>query len=95
MNEIGISRRVDDLGRIVIPKEIRRSLGIREGSEMELFVSDEGVMLKKYYPENELSEMVQSLMESVEDMRVTLGSEKTGDIRRHIREIQNLLNQGN
>lgn len=95
MNATGIIRRVDDLGRIVIPKEVRRKVGISEGTPMEIFQSAEGIMLKKYYPENELSEMVENLMEAVEDMCVDLGPEKTGDIRRHIREIQMLLKPQN
>ena len=81
----------DDLGRIVLPKEVRRKVGISEGTPMEIFTSDEGIVLKKYYPENELEGMTKNLMEAVEDMCVDLGPKKTGDIRRHIREIQNLL----
>ena len=91
MNATGIIRRVDDLGRIVLPKEVRRKVGISECTPMEIFTSDEGIVLKKYYPENELEGMTKNLMEAVEDMCVDLGPKKTGDIRRHIREIQNLL----
>lgn len=91
MNATGIIRRVDDLGRIVLPKEVRRKVGISEDTPMEIFTSDEGIVLKKYYPENELEGMTKNLMEAVEDMCVDLGPKKTGDIRRHIREIQNLL----
>lgn len=57
MNATGIIRRVDDLGRIVLPKEVRRKVGISEGTPMEIFTSDEGIVLKKYYPENELEGM--------------------------------------
>lgn len=95
MNRTGIIRRVDDLGRIVLPKEVRRKLGISEGTPMEIYVSADSVTLKKYYPENELSSMAANLQEAVEDMCVDLGPEKTGDIRRHIREIQKLLNPQN
>lgn len=91
MNATGIIRRVDDLGRIVLPKEARRKVGISEGTPMEIFTSNGGIVLKKYYPENELDDMTKNLMEAVEDMCVDLGPEKTGDIRRHIREIQKLL----
>lgn len=91
----GIIRRVDDLGRIVLPKEIRRKLGIGEGTPMEMFVSADSVTLKKYYPENELASMAANLQEAVEDMCVDFGPEKTGDSRRHIREIQRLLNPQN
>lgn len=91
MNKTGIIRRVDDLGRIVLPNEIRRKLGIGEGTPMEMFVSVDSVTLKKYYHQSELAGMAANLQEAVEDMCVDLGPEKTGDIRRHIREIQRLL----
>lgn len=48
MKATGIIRRIDDLGRIVIPKEIRRSLFIREGDPMELFIENGGVTFRKY-----------------------------------------------
>ena len=49
MKATGIVRRVDDLGRIVIPKEIRRSLGIREGDPLEIFLDEQGgIVLKPY-----------------------------------------------
>ena len=91
MNTAGIIRRVDDLGRVVIPKEVRRKVGISEGTPMEIFVSAEGIMLKKYHTENELLNMTENLKEALEDMCVDLGPEKTGNIRSHIREIQILL----
>ena len=48
MKATGIVRRIDDLGRIVIPKEIRRNMGIREGEAMEIFLEDNYVCFKKY-----------------------------------------------
>ena len=57
MKATGIVRRVDDLGRVVIPKEIRRSVGIREGEALEIFVEDKKVIFQKYIPlEESLSE---------------------------------------
>ena len=51
MKATGIVRRIDDLGRVVIPKEIRRTLRIREGDPLEIFVDRDGeVILKKYSP---------------------------------------------
>ncbi|MCD8124034.1 MAG: stage V sporulation protein T [Lachnospiraceae bacterium] len=55
MRATGIVRRIDDLGRIVIPKEIRRTLRLREGTPLEIFTDREGeVILKKYSPMAEL-----------------------------------------
>ena len=53
MKATGIVRRIDDLGRIVIPKEIRRSIRLREGEAMEIFLEDDCVCLKKYSPSDE------------------------------------------
>lgn len=50
MKATGIVRRVDDLGRVFIPKEIRRRLGIREGDPMELYMDGSSLILKKYDP---------------------------------------------
>ena len=56
MKATGIVRRIDELGRIVIPKEIRRTLRIREGDSLEIFTDREGeIILKKYSPLGELS----------------------------------------
>ena len=52
MKATGIIRRVDDLGRVVIPKEIRRSQHIKEGDPLEIFVTDCGVMFAPYKPKN-------------------------------------------
>ncbi len=66
MKATGIVRRIDDLGRIVIPKEIRRTMRIREGDPMEIFTSREGeILLKKYSPVGELGEFATELAESI------------------------------
>lgn len=48
MKATGIVRRIDDLGRVVIPKEIRRTLAIREGDALEIYTTDDGVVFRKY-----------------------------------------------
>ena len=64
----GIVRRIDDLGRVVIPKPIRRTLRIRIGEPMELFVNGEGdVVLRKYLPVAALGGMVSRLAESLHE----------------------------
>ena len=50
MKATGIVRRIDDLGRVVIPKEIRRTANIREGDPLEIFFQDGAVVFKKYIP---------------------------------------------
>lgn len=57
MKATGIVRRIDDLGRVVIPKEIRRTMRIREGDPLEIYTDRDGeVILKKYSPIGELNE---------------------------------------
>ena len=66
MRATGIVRRIDDLGRVVIPKEIRRTLRIREGDALEIFTDRDGeVILKKYSPIGELSEFAKQYAEAL------------------------------
>lgn len=65
MKATGIVRRVDDLGRIVIPKEIRRTLRIKDGDPLEIFVQDGGVFYKKYQPFGDLIGFAQSYSDSL------------------------------
>lgn len=68
MKATGIVRRIDDLGRVVVPKEIRRTLRIREGDPLEIFVDREGeVILKKYSPISELSSFAMEYAEALFD----------------------------
>ena len=66
MKATGVVRRIDDLGRIVIPKEIRKTLRIKEGDPLEIFTDREGqVILKKYSPIGELSEFASEYAETL------------------------------
>ncbi|MGE5544261.1 MAG: stage V sporulation protein T [Bacillota bacterium] len=68
MKATGIVRRIDDLGRVVIPKEIRRTLRIREGDPLEIFVDREGeVILKKYSPIGELGDFAKEYADSLHE----------------------------
>ncbi len=66
MKATGIVRRIDDLGRVVIPKEIRRTLRIKEGDPLEIFTDREGeVIFKKYSPIGELGDFASDFAESI------------------------------
>ena len=66
MKATGIVRRIDDLGRVVIPKEIRRTMRIREGDPLEIFTGTGGeVVFKKYSPVGELNEFAGSYAEAL------------------------------
>ena len=65
MKSTGVVRRIDELGRIVIPKEIRRNLGIRDGENIEIFTDNDSIILKKYYRLRTNSDLASSLCELV------------------------------
>ena len=66
MKATGIVRRIDDLGRVVIPKEIRRTMRIREGDPLEIYTDREGeVIFKKYSPIGELTNFASQYAETL------------------------------
>ena len=66
MKATGIVRRVDDLGRIVIPKEIRRTLRIREGDPLEIYTEkDGGVIFRKYSPMGDLQDLAAQMCDAI------------------------------
>lgn len=66
MKATGVVRRIDDLGRVVIPKEIRKVHRIKEGDPLEIFTDKEGeIILKKYSPIGELTEFASSYAETL------------------------------
>lgn len=70
MRATGIIRRIDDLGRVVIPKEIRRTMGIREGDPLEIYTDRDGcVIFKKYVPCN-LKEVAHDIVDALASMRI-------------------------
>ncbi len=65
MKATGIVRRIDDLGRVVVPKEIRRILRIREGDPLEIYTSSNGeIILKKYSPIGDMSQIAAEFAET-------------------------------
>lgn len=66
MKATGIVRRIDDLGRVVIPKELRRTMRLREGAPLEIFTEKDGELIfKKYSPIGELTDFAADLCESL------------------------------
>ncbi len=66
MKATGIVRRIDDLGRVVLPKEIRKTLRIREGDPLEIYTDHEGeIILKKYSPIGELGEFAKQYADAL------------------------------
>ena len=65
METTGVVRRIDELGRIVIPKEIRRTLGIKDGASLEIYIDKDVVALKKYSTMNNLVEISNVYSETI------------------------------
>ena len=75
MKATGMVRRIDDLGRVVIPKEIRRTMRLREGAPLEIFTDKDGELIfKKYSPIGELSEFAADMCESLRRASDTLAA---------------------
>lgn len=67
MISTGIVRRIDELGRVVIPKEIRRAMKIKDGDPLEIFRDKDKLVLAKYAPEDEKQDAVDTLNEWLKD----------------------------
>ena len=65
MKNTGVVRRIDDLGRIVIPKEIRKSLRIKDGESLEIFLNSDNIVLKKYSPMQKISDFYTAYVEAL------------------------------
>lgn len=92
----GIVRRIDDLGRVVIPKELRRTLKIRNGDPLEIYVDRAGqIMLKKYSPINELGQFAQEYAESLNEAlgHAAIITDKDSVVAVAGKNIKDLLNQ--
>lgn len=91
MKSTGVVRRVDDLGRIVIPKEIRRTLRIRDGEELEIYVDDGVVVLKKFSNVADLENVSKKIIDVVSSLvgKTVLVSDRdqiitgSGDLKRN------------
>lgn len=65
MKSTGVIRRIDDLGRVVIPKEIRKNLRIRDGESVEIFLESDNIVLKKYSPFSDLENFYRAYVDAV------------------------------
>lgn len=68
MNKTGVTRKIDELGRIVIPKEIRKNFNIRDGETLEIFIDEEGILLKKYFEINNNIKIGSKLCEIIKNI---------------------------
>jgi stage V sporulation protein T len=89
MKATGIVRRIDDLGRVVVPKEIRNTLGIKEGDPLELYVDGDVICFKKYSTLPEIAQTVETLVNQISDPDVLRDLEETDAIA--IRALAKIL----
>ncbi len=73
MRATGIVRRIDDLGRVVIPKEIRRNFGIKEGDPLEIYTDRDGAIIFKKYAPNNTNDVVLYLVNSARALGFEIG----------------------
>lgn len=92
MRATGIVRRIDDLGRVVIPKEVRRSLHIKEGEPMEVFMLDDMVCFKKYY-EHDIDPEDAALLEFIinREFKAEPESDTKDSLERILEYIRNIV----
>lgn len=89
MKATGIVRRIDDIGRVVIPKELRDAMRFEPGDQVEIFVDDDAVVYRKYKAAEIALDLLADLEESVSDM----DDFERNRIGRHIRKIELILKQ--
>ena len=77
MNVTGVIRRIDDLGRVVVPRDMRKSFGLQEGTPLEVCATEEGILFKKYDPGITLMDIVKNLESALDDNYVELGDRKS------------------
>lgn len=71
LKSTGVIRRIDELGRIVIPKEIRRNLGIKDGENVEIYTENDSIILKKYNRLTSLEDLAKTLCEIIDqDLKI-------------------------
>ena len=88
MRATGIVRRVDDLGRVVIPREIRRSMGIKEGEPLEIYLENDAVIFRRY--SYNLVDEVKRVAELIE-CNCNADSETMADISRMLSTVTELV----
>ena len=93
MKATGIVRRIDDLGRVVIPKEIRKKFGIEEGDLLEIFVNKDEIILRKYDMTIGMKEVVRRLDDEFSNVKNDMEIETANKIYEHINALREILNE--
>lgn len=90
MKTTGVFRKIDEVGRIVIPREIRKTLGIESGDPIEIFTHNKEIVLRKYDATGGLAELVGRLSSEFDSVRHDLDEETADQMYGHIKALQDL-----
>lgn len=93
MKATGIIRRVDDLGRIVIPKEIRHKLNVREGSPMEMYLDGNKLVIERYKTFDSIAETVDTLQTLIADYSEEFKEDNLSLLRNQIEELKKAIEE--
>lgn len=90
-----VIRKIDHLGRLVLPRDIRNSMGLVDGSSLEILATNEGILLKKYSAELSLITDIENLQRSVKEENSFVGQDKADQIQKCLQEALLQLRQTN
>lgn len=94
LNNTMITRRVDDLGRVVIPREIRRNMGIKEGDKFELWVDEHGVYFKHLNDIASLAGRLRVMIEcDLDEVFCSLNPAKREEVAQLLRQAERILKE--
>ena len=93
MKSIGAVRKMDEQGRIVIPKSVRKRLGLFPGKLIEFFVMDDEVIIKKYKPSNSIQDKIRDLDNILSDIGTELSQENREQVEIHAEALKKLCQQ--
>ncbi len=90
-----IVRKIDDAGRIILPKDIRCTLGLNDGSPLEIITTNEGILLKKHITGLDLIADLENVQRSVKEEISIIGQDKVEQVQKCLQEALLLLRQAN
>lgn len=95
MKATGLVRRIDDLGRVVIPKEYRKVINVREGDPLELFLTEDGIVFKKYNFSESINENIERLIDNIEDAYLDIDTSKSKEVIGLLKAAMSILSDEN
>jgi transcriptional pleiotropic regulator of transition state genes len=88
MKALGIVRKIDDLGRVVVPKEVRDTQGWKSGQALEMFMSNEGLVMKPYHDGEEMEQLISVLKRAQKYLKGGPAKELEADLKEAIQYLE-------